>query len=869
MSMIKFHDDSKDEAPHILIDRTADFSDEVFSPTSPITSDAVHPGDPNLSERKPIAAYTESQRSGYKNYWDYAIKMKSFHKEKGSAEQDNFKLIYSHIVDIVGQRNVYARQSGVLETEHAFIMVSADLELLEHHAVKIHMDMPVNMDAPGMRFSDSFMPYDHSMKRDRLFKHPLNKPCQTPSDQPCQCNLFTPYQQSELVRSMIYTALDNAHSESIGELTVHKGFVHFKKAGVILDFYPLHKNGNPCFYEETSAWTKEHCSYRHALTASNGFSSRSGPFIRYIRDYFGEKIGLYFAFLHHYNKFLLILFGVGIVLALIQYTYMEDNALIPVYSIILCLWCAVMLKFWKRECADYAFEWGMDGFESKEEELEAFSSHVSQYGHIKERSSGFYEPGGRWVDLGDYYQHASAKHGKDIGQFVPSGYRDTAGKCPTSCFSFYGGDSDSGRASRAELSSIVFRFYKESLSLSVMVTMVGVTIVATVSLLVARHALHAIYLQNGDYAAGAANAVTITILAQVYQKLAIKLTEWENHRTTSQFEDKLATKLFLFNFINSYFSLFYIAFYRAANGTILGKSDSCNSDADTTCIGELSSQLLSLLIARPIINGVVGVLVPMLTTKVELWADARKVKKQLKFDNPSMTDKEIEATIKHLKSKKTMSEGERQGNKSKYEVHPSVNGVFNDWNELVLGFGFVVLFAPAFPLAPLVMFLSNVVESSTDSWKIFNDYQRPRYAGAADIGRWLSILQFLAFMAVITNSGFMVFTSNIVKYLFHDPPLWQLAFIAFTLEHIIFAIILTFNSVMNDKRPSLREDLAVAEMIKQVEFEFDEWKSSKEVASKQFDSLSDASYRKESIVDKDHPAAVKYLSKECTISFAN
>jgi hypothetical protein len=44
------------------------------------------------------------------------------------------------------------------------------------------------------------------------------------------------------------------------------------------------------------------------------------------------------------------------------------------------------------------------------------------------------------------------------------------------------------------------------------------------------------------------------------EQLVDKLTEFENHRTNTQFEDAYCSKLFSFVFVNSYLSVLYIAF---------------------------------------------------------------------------------------------------------------------------------------------------------------------------------------------------------------------------------------------------------------------------------------------------------------------
>ena len=47
---------------------------------------------------------------------------------------------------------------------------------------------------------------------------------------------------------------------------------------------------------------------------------------------------------------------------------------------------------------------------------------------------------------------------------------------------------------------------------------------------------------------------------QVYERLAGRLNRWENHRTQTEFTDMIIAKAFFFQFINNYFTLFYIAF---------------------------------------------------------------------------------------------------------------------------------------------------------------------------------------------------------------------------------------------------------------------------------------------------------------------
>lgn len=49
---------------------------------------------------------------------------------------------------------------------------------------------------------------------------------------------------------------------------------------------------------------------------------------------------------------------------------------------------------------------------------------------------------------------------------------------------------------------------------------------------------------------------------QIYSWLAKYLTELELHRTQTEFDDSLTLKMYLFQFVNYYASIIYIAFFK-------------------------------------------------------------------------------------------------------------------------------------------------------------------------------------------------------------------------------------------------------------------------------------------------------------------
>jgi hypothetical protein len=57
------------------------------------------------------------------------------------------------------------------------------------------------------------------------------------------------------------------------------------------------------------------------------------------------------------------------------------------------------------------------------------------------------------------------------------------------------------------------------------------------------------------------------------------------------------------------------------------------------------------------------------------------------------------------------------------EVYDPVMSAIDDYCEITIQYGYVTLFVAAFPLAPLLAYLSNVVEIRTDGWKLLHAYR--------------------------------------------------------------------------------------------------------------------------------------------------
>ncbi|PIO60079.1 hypothetical protein TELCIR_18431 [Teladorsagia circumcincta] len=102
------------------------------------------------------------------------------------------------------------------------------------------------------------------------------------------------------------------------------------------------------------------------------------------------------------------------------------------------------------------------------------------------------------------------------------------------------------------------------------------------------------------------NTVSTMILGSIYEWLVVKLTQWENHRTNSEYHNALVIKMFALQLVNNYTSLFYVAFIRPENNGfqvngLFGLGDRYKDIClPGTCGSLLALQLISHMIIKPL-----------------------------------------------------------------------------------------------------------------------------------------------------------------------------------------------------------------------------------------------------------------------------
>jgi hypothetical protein len=244
----------------------------------------------------------------------------------------------------------------------------------------------------------------------------------------------------------------------------------------------------------------------------------------------------------------------------------------------------------------------------------------------------------------------------------------------------------------------------------------------------------------------------------------------------------LVVKRFLFEAFDCYIALFYIAFVQ------------CD-------VVRLRVELVSLYTSDSLRRIVTETLLPMALEKGAARSLRQKHSQAKKTD--AVNDKQTTASLS------LMEELDLQ----EYEQ-------FDDYLEMVIEFGYVTLFASAFPLAALLSVACNLVEMKSDLFKLSWVCRRPLATSTPDIGVWEGVLSSMVWMCLLTNCLIFSFTSDQMEvwlpWLFTDVDgngEGEMAIgsgryvvgLCFALEHALILVVMSIQTFV----PAVPEPVAV------------------------------------------------------------
>ncbi|XP_041419053.1 anoctamin-8 isoform X2 [Xenopus laevis] len=130
-----------------------------------------------------------------------------------------------------------------------------------------------------------------------------------------------------------------------------------------------------------------------------------------------------------------------------------------------------------------------------------------------------------------------------------------------------------------------------------------------------------------------------------------------------------------------------------------------------------------------------------------------------------------------------LSQAEVESCMKKYE------DTFNDYQEMFVQFGYVVLFSSAFPLAAVCALINNIIEIRSDAFKLCTGLQRPFGRRVDGIGQWQNVMEAMGVIAIIVNCYLIGQCGQLQRLLPWLGPETTIIFIV-VLEH--FALLLKY-----------------------------------------------------------------------------
>ncbi|KDO30383.1 hypothetical protein SPRG_05094 [Saprolegnia parasitica CBS 223.65] len=280
----------------------------------------------------------------------------------------------------------------------------------------------------------------------------------------------------------------------------------------------------------------------------------------------------------------------------------------------------------------------------------------------------------------------------------------------------------------------------------------------------------------------------IPMLDLLFTLLATRMTEWENHKTASAFQSALILKVFPFRFVHVFATLYYYAF--AAGNDLL----------------RVAIQLATFMLSGQMWHNVVKTGVPLLRRVIRHRRKSQATAKLLRASPFFRTTAPTAVHRQCIRLEQASSLVWDESQLDKYDP-------FDDYTEMLIQFGYVSFFSIAFPLAPLLALVNNLIALRADAFKLCHTKQRPIARKASGIGIWLPVLQAMSILAVLTNCLHVAFTTTQMERMAPTISPAQKVWVVFAAEHSVLllqvAIACAVPSMTKDVKASVRAEKAM------------------------------------------------------------
>ncbi|AEO59358.1 hypothetical protein MYCTH_2119594 [Thermothelomyces thermophilus ATCC 42464] len=409
-----------------------------------------------------------------------------------------------------------------------------------------------------------------------------------------------------------------------------------------------------------------------------------------IRNLFGTKVAFYYAFIQDYVVFLTF----PAISGLVAWKFLPAYSL--TFAILTTVWCTVFLEYWKVRQVDLSIRWDVKGV-----------------GAVK-----ITRPQYRWqkiiVDSTGRRKHYYPKRKQMLRQLLQIPFMITA------------------------------------------VVILGVIILGIFALeTLISEAYDGPYRDAIEYVPTILLGIALPQVTGYLEAIATFIADHENHRTADTYDMSRTQKLFFLQSITNYLPILITAFVYVPFGNriiplleslairiagpyvsgYIGHRQTRQADGD-----RLRTEIVALTVTGQISSFFEENLLPVLKRKSLEWYRHYRHQRGAGHSDLSSIANDDPNEAEFLESAR------RQAALEPYNVQ-------DDIAEIVLQFGFLALFSPAWPLVSAGFLVNNIIELRTDFFKLVHAHQRPAPVRTDGIGPWIASLDLLAWAGSITTGA--------------------------------------------------------------------------------------------------------------------
>ena len=435
-----------------------------------------------------------------------------------------------------------------------------------------------------------------------------------------------------------------------------------------------------------------------------------------IRNFYNEEIAYYFLWITSLVKWLIIPAILGIIVnysnkLMVNPDGSHNHTILLFLSGFLALWGTAFLNYWDQKVKIFNYIWGTESFNRSEPDSESF---------------------------------------------VPDGY-------VTLVFN-----------RKFPYISSTKAVLKQVISYLVLLVMLAMIVIGVYTIFLLKVILIKKYPEKQTFIgiiSAVENTALIAIMSNLYNLIAYKLNDWQNYRKDFQRMNALAVKFILYDLINNFYPLFYIAFIKKTN--IFGKGyEQCYGfGGNDSCLEEMEIQLYTTLSVNFGMN-FLEIGMPLIHQGARMVALKKKL--EIKGIKLGEDNNEDIATLSPHSIDHQM-------------ILDEYTGMVSEYSEILVNLGYLLLFGVVAPLVPLLVLLLVYTERFFDSYKLFFLSRVRMLDQSNGLNIYKTVIKFIVYGGMFSNVAFLIFGDN---YFMPDKKLSYKVVLYCATEFCIFILTL-------------------------------------------------------------------------------